>query len=125
MTAERRSQKIHLEIVRGERYIMTWRAVGRHLIAFKQKMHARWINFQGNLRANGNFRANTKPNSAASIIASTRVTKSKILISSDFWESVLLLALFCRAISQRWKRIGLKAAAVVGGGEFSISVFNN
>ena len=106
MTAECRSQKIYLEIVRRERPIMTWRAVGRHLIAFTQKMHTRWINFQGNLYANGNFRVNTKPNSAASIIASTRVTKSKILITSDFWESVLLLAFFAELLVRGGNGLG-------------------
>ena len=85
---------------------MTWRAVGRHLVAFKQKMHTRWINFQGNLCANGNFRVNTKPNFAASIIASTRVTKSKILISSDFWESVLLLAFFTELLVRGGNGLG-------------------
>ena len=85
---------------------MIWRAVGKYLVALKQKMHIRWINFQGNLYANGYFKVNTKPNFAASIIASKRVTKSKILISSDLWESVLLLAFFAELLVRGGNGLG-------------------
>ena len=85
---------------------MIWRAVGRYLVALKQKMPTRWINFQGNLCANGDFRVNTKPNFAASIIASTRVTKSKILISSDLWESCLLFAFFAELLVRGGNGLG-------------------
>ena len=62
--------------------------------------------FQGNLCANGNFGVNKKPNFAASIIASTRVTKSKILIWSDFWESVLLFAFFAELLVRGGSGLG-------------------
>ena len=85
---------------------MIWRAIGKYLVALKQKMQTRWINFQGNLCANGDFRENTKPKFAASIIASTRVTKSKILISSDLWESVLLFAFFAELLVRGGNGLG-------------------
>ena len=97
---------------------MIWRAIGKYLVALKQKMHIRWSNFRSNICANDYFRANTKPNFAASIIASTRVTKSKILISSDLWESVLLFAFFAELLVRGGNGLGWKLRQLLAVASF-------